>query len=168
MEKQAIYGVLFNPERTAVLLVQRRDLPVWVLPGGGLDPGETPLDGVKREVEEESGCSVEVVRQVAEYLPVNNLTQKTHFFECKITKGSPKATEESLQSKFFPLDALPARLAPPFLLWIEDALLEKDEVLVKKTEGVNYWILVKLLVQHPILITRYLLTKVGIRFNDQR
>ena len=53
MEPQAIYGILFNEERTEVLLVKRRDLPVWVLPGGGLDAGETPLDGVKREVEEE-------------------------------------------------------------------------------------------------------------------
>ncbi len=167
MEKQAIYGVLFNKERTEVLLVQRRDLPVWVLPGGGLDPGETPLDGVKREVEEESGCKVEIVRQVAEYLSVNSLTQKTHFFECKIVGGTPTATEESKQSKFFPLDALPSRLAPPFPLWIEDALLGKDEVLIKKTEGVTYFILVKLLLQHPILITRYLLTKLGIRFNDE-
>ena len=168
MEKQAIYGVLFNQERTEVLLVQRRDLPVWVLPGGGLDPGETPLDGVKREVEEESGCKVEVVRQVAEYLPVNNLTEKTHFFECKIVGGTPKATEESRQSRFFPLSDLPDRLSPPFSLWIEDALLGQDEILVKKTEGVTYFILVKLLLKHPILITRYLLTKFGIRFNDQR
>jgi 8-oxo-dGTP diphosphatase len=167
MEKQAIYGVLFNKEKTEVLLVQRRDLPVWVLPGGGLDAGETPLDGVKREVEEESGCKVEIIRQVAEYLPVNNLTHKTHFFECKIIGGSPRATEESKQTKFFPLDSLPSRLAPPFALWIKDALLGQDEVLVKKTEGVTYFILVTLLLKHPILITRYLLTKLGIRFNDQ-
>ncbi|MFC7218413.1 NUDIX hydrolase [Streptomyces polyrhachis] len=27
----------------------------WAMPGGGLEPGESPLDGVLREVEEETG-----------------------------------------------------------------------------------------------------------------
>lgn len=30
----------------------------WSLPGGGVDPGETPLDGVVREVQEEAGQDV--------------------------------------------------------------------------------------------------------------
>lgn len=32
----------------------------WSLPGGGVDPGETPLDGVVREVQEEAGQDVVV------------------------------------------------------------------------------------------------------------
>ncbi|MBA8922797.1 NUDIX hydrolase [Nesterenkonia jeotgali] len=32
----------------------------WTLPGGGLDPGEDPADGVVREVFEESGYQAEV------------------------------------------------------------------------------------------------------------
>ena len=33
-EKQAVYGIIFNEARDAVLLIQRRDIPVWVLPEG--------------------------------------------------------------------------------------------------------------------------------------
>jgi 8-oxo-dGTP pyrophosphatase MutT (NUDIX family) len=36
----------------------------WNLPGGGLDPGESPTDGVVREVAEETGQAVDDVRLV--------------------------------------------------------------------------------------------------------
>ncbi len=36
----------------------------WNLPGGGLDPGESPTDGVLREVAEETGQVVDEVRLV--------------------------------------------------------------------------------------------------------
>ncbi len=68
--KQAVYGILFTQDRKQILLVKRRDLPVWVLPGGGLDEGEDPKEGAIREVEEETGLKVEIVKQIAEYHPV--------------------------------------------------------------------------------------------------
>jgi 8-oxo-dGTP pyrophosphatase MutT (NUDIX family) len=168
MEKQAIYGILFNQENTEVLLVQRRDLPVWVLPGGGLDPGELPEDGVVREVFEETGYIVEIVRKIAIYLPVNKMTQKTHVFECKIIEGVAKPNAEAKQIQFFPIKKLPSRLPPPFPGWIRDASSKYPSVLIKNTEDVNYWTLTKLLIQHPYLVIRYFLTKIGIRFNDTK
>ncbi len=168
MTKEAVYGVVFSEDRKKVLLVKRRDLPVWVLPGGGLDKGEMIEEGVIREVEEETGFTVTIIRQVAEYLPVNNLTQKTYFFECKITGGNCTPNAEAKEVSFFSIDNLPSRLAPPFSLWIKDALPEKQKKVIKKTEGVTYTILIKLLLTHPILLIRYLLTKLGIRFNDKK
>jgi 8-oxo-dGTP diphosphatase len=165
--RQAVYGILFNEDKTQIILVKRRDLPVWVFPGGGLDEGETPEIGVIREVEEETGLKVEIVRKIAEYEPVNKLTQKTHYFECKAVGGIPKPSSESKEVAFFPLSKMPKRLAPPFALWLADALEEKKEVIKKPTEGVTYLILVKLLILHPILVIRYFLTKIGIRFNAQ-
>ena len=87
MQKQAIYGIVLNEQGTEVLLVKRRDIPVWVLPGGGLESEETPEAGVIREVEEETGFQVAIVRKVAEYSPINRLSQLTHVFECRIAKG---------------------------------------------------------------------------------
>ena len=34
-------------------------------PGGGIDPGETPLQAVKREIKEEVGCTVEGLKDIA-------------------------------------------------------------------------------------------------------
>ncbi|MBB6375768.1 8-oxo-dGTP pyrophosphatase MutT (NUDIX family) [Pseudonocardia eucalypti] len=43
-----------------VLLVRRADTGDWELPGGRLDPGETILDAVRREVAEESAVTIAV------------------------------------------------------------------------------------------------------------
>jgi len=37
----------------------------WMVPGGGLEPGETLEEGVVREVEEETNLKVEVLRHVS-------------------------------------------------------------------------------------------------------
>lgn len=163
-EKQAVYGIVFNEIRTEVLLIKRLDIPVWALPGGGLDPGEIPEVGAVREVLEETGFNSVIARKVAEYLPVNKMTQLSHLFECRIVSGSAKTGDETKEVRFFPLNALPA-LPPPYKGWIADAAANHRAVLRKKIEGVSYWILLKLFIQHPILVGRYLLTKLGIHIN---
>ena len=64
--------MLVNPERR-VWVGQRLDstLEAWQMPQGGLDPGETPLEGAYRELEEETGIGrnlVEIVTQAKEEL----------------------------------------------------------------------------------------------------
>ncbi|MBM4421125.1 MAG: NUDIX hydrolase, partial [Chloroflexi bacterium] len=39
----------------------------WLLPGGRLEPGERPLDGVRREVAEETGVRTRALRDLAAY-----------------------------------------------------------------------------------------------------
>lgn len=164
-EKQAVYGIVFNQKRTEILLVKRRDVPVWVLPGGGLDFNELPEEGAIREVKEETGYDVVAIRKVAEYLPVNKMTQLSHLYECQIVSGKPTHGSETQGVQFFHLDHLPP-LPPPFKGWIEDGVSNQKTILRKKIEGVSYFILFKLFLQHPILVSRYLLTKMGIHFND--
>jgi 8-oxo-dGTP pyrophosphatase MutT (NUDIX family) len=163
--KQAVFGVLFNAERTQVLLIKRRDIPVWVFPGGGLDPHETPEEGAKREVFEETGYEIVIVRKIAEYQPVNWMTQLTHVFECRAIAGKGSTGSETKDIRFFPIDALP-KLPPPYDRWIQDAIANYPYLISKKIEGVTVWILIKLFLQHPILVGRYLLTKLGIHIND--
>lgn len=165
-EKQAVCAILFSEDRQQILLVKRRDIPVWVLPGGGKESDETASEGAIREFEEETGLKVRIVRQIALYLPVNKLTQLTHFFECCAIGGHMIPTQETQEIRFFPIHQLPL-LPPPYPGWIADALADHPQMLRKHIEGVSYWILFKLLLRHPILVVRYLLTKIGIHLNDR-
>lgn len=54
-------------ERGYVLLCHRRDHNFWCQPGGGRESGETPCQGVVREVREETGLDVEVERLIGVY-----------------------------------------------------------------------------------------------------
>lgn len=166
MVRESVSVVVFNKERDSVLLIQRRDVPVWALPGGGVDAGENPENAACREALEETGCRIRIVRKVAEYLPVNWMTRFTHFYEGEILTGEIQSGEETLDAAFFPLDALPL-MPPPFASWIADALKEAP-LMRKKIEGVNYWVLLKLFIQHPIFVFRYLLTKCGFHINSKK
>ena len=50
-----------------VLLVKARDKNNWQLPGGRIEPGESPVDAVVREVKEETGLRASVERLTGRY-----------------------------------------------------------------------------------------------------
>jgi 8-oxo-dGTP pyrophosphatase MutT (NUDIX family) len=155
--------ILFRDSK--ILLIKRRDIPVWVLPGGGIDPGESPEKAACREMEEETGIQVKIIRKIAEYSPTNRLAKLTHFYEVEVIQGLPKIGAETRAVEFFEFDQLPI-LPPPYRYWIADAVKRHPEMLKKNVEGVNYLTLLKLLIQHPLLVGRFLLTKMGIHFNS--
>ena len=164
--KQAVCGILFDSSREKVLLIKRRDIPVWVLPGGGIEPGESAEQAIVREIQEESGYTVKIQRKIAEYLPVNAFTQFTHFFECAILSSGAFSENETKEMRFFPLNDLPSYLAPPYRGWIDDAVAQHPHLLRKKIAGVSYWVFLKLLLLHPCCVFRYLLTRIGIHLNS--
>ena len=43
-----------------IMLIKRRDFPVWDLPGGRIEKGETEEQAAIRETEEETGYSIEI------------------------------------------------------------------------------------------------------------
>lgn len=162
---QSVNGIIFNKDKTAVLLIKRRDVPVWVLPGGGIEINETPEEAVIREVKEETGFFVKISRKIAEYTPLCRLTRYTHFFECHIQGGTSFAGDETKEVRFFPLKTLPKRLPPPYPDWIKDATCFYSYLVKKEITSITYFVVAKSLVKHPILTIRFLLTKIGITFN---
>ena len=162
MEK-SVASIIFSQDRTSILLIKRRDIPVWVLPGGGIDEGESPEEAAVRETEEETGFSAEIVRKVAEYSPSNRLSKYTYFFEVKTISGNPTLGDETADIQFFPINNLPSLMPPNYPYWIKDAVSNFPFILYKKVEGTSYWTLLKLLLTHPIFVGRFLLKKLKIR-----
>lgn len=63
--KVDVRAAVFEGDR--ILLIQEPDDGGWSLPGGWADVGETPAQSAAREVYEESGYRVRVVRLLAAY-----------------------------------------------------------------------------------------------------
>lgn len=65
-----VQGALFSGGRLLCALHRKPDDTYWVLPGGHLEPGESLIDGLTREIREETGLAVEEERlwAVSEFL----------------------------------------------------------------------------------------------------
>ena len=66
----------------------------YVIPGGGVEDGETLADTVKRELQEELGISIEVGNFLTQVISDTTIS---NFFECKILSGTPKIGGEELE-----------------------------------------------------------------------
>ncbi len=56
----AAYAVIIDEDRILLAHWNSPTRPAWTMPGGGLDPGEDPMDAAVREVLEETGFHVEL------------------------------------------------------------------------------------------------------------
>jgi 8-oxo-dGTP pyrophosphatase MutT (NUDIX family) len=161
----SVAGVLFNKERSAVLLILRRDVPIWVLPGGGVEAGECPQEAIIREILEETGLTVKANRLVGIYTPINRLARRTKLYECIFARGELTTSVETKGVAFFPLNELPL-MPPPYLEWIDDAK-EMGPIKLKALTSVTYGALFVNLVRHPLLVIRFLLSRVGLSINSR-
>lgn len=115
-------AIIFN-DQGEVLLQQRADNGHWNPPAGALDPHETPADAVVREVWEETGLLVEPLRITgvysgssfyATYPNGDQIAVYSIVFECRIVGGQLSLDEhESLDLRFFPVEALTGDFLPP-------------------------------------------------------
>jgi ADP-ribose pyrophosphatase YjhB (NUDIX family) len=97
-----------------ILLAKERSDERWSLPGGWADVGESPTEGIKREVFEETGYKVIVQRLIA--IKDRNLhpykPQYAHhvyklFFLCDLIGGHAKENIEISEVAFFKQNGLP-------------------------------------------------------------
>jgi len=156
-------GLIFKDNYASILLVKRRDIPIWVLPGGGLEKEETPEQAVIREVFEETGFHVEIARKVGEYTyPKTN--EVNHTYECVIQDGKKTLSNESKAIEYYQVGDLPEIVSPIMPVVLGDALKKDEEVVRKKLDKVPKYFWIKGLL-HPWVLFKYLLTRIGIHWN---
>ena len=102
--------------RNNLILLSRRAHPPkrgeWDLVGGFLDAGETPDEAARREVLEETGCRLADVRMEGIAPGVYGGRPTLNFLAVGRIEGEPKAADDSLELRWFPLDRVP-RIAWP-------------------------------------------------------
>jgi ADP-ribose pyrophosphatase YjhB (NUDIX family) len=115
--------VMLFDEAGALLLVRnsygRTDL--FVLPGGGVRPFETPAAAARREVREELGCAVDELAFLATHCSSHEGKRDTVFLYRARPVGPVRADGiEVAEARFFTLDALPASVSPATRRRIEE------------------------------------------------
>jgi ADP-ribose pyrophosphatase YjhB (NUDIX family) len=96
-----------------ILLVKERG-DGWTMPGGWVDPGESPSEAAVRETKEESGYDVSAVRLMAIYDREKQGHPPCPFhvykviFLCNLVGGSAKPSLETEAARFFREGELPA------------------------------------------------------------
>ena len=174
--KECSLGIIWNADKSEVLLIKRRDVAVWVLPGGGIDPDESPETTVVREVLEETGLRVAIQYKAAEYAPINSWTRRTYLYVCHPLSGCCTTGDETLALQFFPLNALPARLFDYHREWLQEIIHKQEHkqkedpyghVPIQKAMNVRtFWKIIFKALLHPHLAIRYLCARFGFPINS--
>lgn len=122
-----VFAIIFDSDKK-VLLCHRNDYDLWNLPGGGLEPGEVPWEGVIREVKEEIGIQVKVTKLQGIYSKPDK-NQIVFSFICEQVSGELTLTDEADKFEYFSLSDMPKNTSPKQVERIKDALHDDNLVL---------------------------------------
>ena len=89
MYTQGAFVIVLN-ESQQILLVKRKDVPLWDLPGGRVDPGESAEEAAVREVLEETGYNAALSAKIGVYQRPK-FQDEQHVFFGSITGGQAMA-----------------------------------------------------------------------------
>jgi 8-oxo-dGTP diphosphatase len=117
-----------------VLLVRERHSDgrsFWTLPGGGVEPGEALVDGLRRELAEELGCSPAIGDAVSTfwYAHLGSSHTLSHYtaFSCSVPGDvRPVRSEGVLDSAWIAPDELPSDTLPQVRFLLRDGAHHPD------------------------------------------
>lgn len=106
-----------------MLTIRRADNGTWEPPGGVLELAETPEDGVRREVFEETGVTVQVDRLTGVYKNTPRGVVAL-VFRCRAEGGHEQLSDESTAVEWLTPEQATSRMAEVFAVRVTDALLD--------------------------------------------
>ena len=164
--KPASIALCLSADKTHFLAVKRKDVPIWVLPGGGIDDHESPEQAAARELYEETALACHKTHLRATYHPRNRLSATTYIVECFVDSITLLAPQEETSSVgFFPIDAPPS---PFFFLheeWLHE-LVQQNVYFEKDITSITWKRLVCEICRHPWMMFRYLMSRIGLPINQ--
>lgn len=129
----SVAGVVVD-DLDRVLAIQRQDNGHWEAPGGVLELEESFEDGVRREVAEETGLSVQVESLTGVY---KNMSRGivALVFRCSPVGGTIHPTDEAHAVRWLTKDEVRELMAPAFAIRVLDAF--EPTTSTRSHDGVN-------------------------------
>jgi 8-oxo-dGTP pyrophosphatase MutT (NUDIX family) len=134
-------AAVLRDDRGQVLLHRRRVGGGWAPPSGSVEPGETVLMALHRELKEETGLTAVVERAIGVYSdPAYMIVaypdgRVVHFvttlFLCRVAAGTLAGNDEGLAWGWFSADALPNDLTSYARVWLSDALGGAESTVIR-------------------------------------
>ncbi|MBK6791363.1 MAG: NUDIX domain-containing protein [Anaerolineales bacterium] len=132
-------AVIFDKDRSKVLLTQRTDNGRWCLPGGQMEAGESASEACEREVWEETGLKVRATRLLGVYsnpdqLVIYNDGSKAFFvvlnFEVEVIEGELGLSNETTAFGYYSLEEMESMpMHGEHKSRVEDSLRNGDTVM---------------------------------------
>jgi ADP-ribose pyrophosphatase YjhB (NUDIX family) len=122
MQQWLVGGALIRGA-DGVLLVQNRrrnGRHDWSPPGGVIDHGETLLEGLTREVVEETGVQVTVDGLTGVYKNMNRGIVAL-VYRCSVEAGHPRTSSETTSVRWVDRDQIDVLMSPAYAARIHDA-----------------------------------------------
>lgn len=129
-------SAVITDDHDRVLVIQRRDDGAWQLPGGILELGETIEAGMCREVAEETGLTVELVRLTGVYKNMS-LGVVALVFRARLVDGTPRPTEESAAVGWWTTERVAAEMDETFAVRVLDAFRQDSAPAIRHHDGVR-------------------------------
>lgn len=131
IRRTATAAIVFDDQQR-LLLQRRSDNGNWALPGGTMETGETADQCAVREVKEETGYQIEIIRLIGVYSDPqhttiaypdgNTVAYVSLLFEGRVVGGERALSDESTDVGWFPPEALPQPFHPGHVPRVQDAL----------------------------------------------
>ena len=106
-----VRGLVHDTATNSVFLIRHTYVPGWQVPGGGVEIGETFVESLARELEEEGNITVLAAPLLKSIHLNKQATKRDHvgfyLIETFRQDGPKLPDHEIAEAGFFPLDALP-------------------------------------------------------------
>jgi len=87
-------GIIIKDNQVLLMHRRREGREYWIIPGGGVEEGESREQTLKREIKEEVGMTVTICRPVFE---TDESLSHTIFFLCEVKDDQPQLGGPELQ-----------------------------------------------------------------------
>ena len=108
----SVRTIIFNKDKTKVLMVREAALHAYSLPGGWADLYDSPSQTAKNECIQEAGAEIEIIRLVGltsrtPFKSPTSIPEYVAIFEAKLTELHKEHEYETDDVGFFDIDNLP-------------------------------------------------------------